>query len=107
VLQVQREVHPGIGAVDLLTRIAEVQENKLQSRAAALGTWRQILDLDPFSTRALSEVERLATVLERFAELVDLYQDLARKRDRAGGGADIAGRPVCWAGPAALPGTLR
>ena len=37
---------------------------------------------------ALPEIERLATALERFSELVDVYQELAFKRDAA----DIAGR---------------
>jgi tetratricopeptide (TPR) repeat protein len=94
VLQIQREAREGLSAVDLLTRIAEVQENKLQSRQAALATWKQILDVDPFSTRALSEFERLATVLERFTELVELYQTLAQKRDTGdvSGPASLLGR---------------
>jgi tetratricopeptide (TPR) repeat protein len=94
VLQIQREAREGQPAVALLTRIAEVQENKLQSRQSALATWKQILDVDPYSTRALSEFERLATVLERFNELVDLYQDLAGKRDTGdvSGPAGLLGR---------------
>jgi tetratricopeptide (TPR) repeat protein len=94
VLQIQREAREGLSAVELLTRIAEVQENKLQSRQAALATWRQILEVDPYSTRALSEFERLATVLERFNELVELYQLLAEKRDTGdvSGPADLLGR---------------
>lgn len=94
VLQIQREARDSLSAVALLTRIAEVQENKLQSRQSALVTWRQILDVDPFSTRGLSEFERLATVLERFNELVDLYQDLASKHDTGdvSGPAGLLGR---------------
>ena len=46
--------------------------------------WRPI----PGNPDALPEIERLGTALERFSELVDVYQELAFKRDAA----DIAGR---------------
>ena len=72
----------------MLARIADLQENKLQARTAALATWRQVLAVDPTHADALTEIERLATLLERFSELVDVYQELAFSRDTA----DIAGR---------------
>lgn len=83
VLEIQREGHHGAEAGHLLARIAELQENRLQARQAAMATWRRALDADPTDARALSETERLATILERFDELVELYQELARKRDHA------------------------
>ncbi len=88
VLEVQREALQGNEAAAMLARIADLQENKLQARTAALATWRQVLAVEPTHPQALAEIERLATLLERFSELVDVYQELAFNRD----GADIAGR---------------
>jgi hypothetical protein len=47
-----------------------------------------VLAADPGNLDALGEIERLGTVLERFSELVDVYQELAFKKDAS----DIAGR---------------
>ena len=88
VLEVQRETLEGTEAAAMLARIADLQENKLQARTAALATWRQVLAVEPAHPQALAEIERLATVLERFSELVDVYQELAFSRDTA----DIVGR---------------
>jgi len=88
VLEVQREALHGSEAATMLARIADLQENKLQARTAALATWRQVLAVDPSHADALTEIERLATLLERFSELVDVYQELAFNRDKA----DIVGR---------------
>ena len=88
ILEVEREVVEGPAAGALLVRIADLQENKLQAKVAALATWRQVLAVDPGNPDALPEIERLGTTLERFSELVDVYQELAFKRDAT----DIAGR---------------
>ncbi len=88
VLEVQREALQGDAAVGILARIADLQESRLQARAMALGTWRQMLAADPADVEALAQVERLGTTLERFSELVDVYQDLAFRRDAG----DVAGR---------------
>jgi tetratricopeptide (TPR) repeat protein len=88
ILDVEREVLQGPEAAAMLVRIADLQENKLQARAAALATWRQVLPADPGNPDALAEIERLGTTLERFSELVDVYQELAFKRDAS----DVAGR---------------
>ena len=88
ILDVEREAVEGHDAAALLVRIADLQENKLQARGAALATWRQVLAADPGNPDALGEIERLGTVLERFSELVDVYQELAFKKDAS----DIAGR---------------
>ena len=42
----------------------------------------------PVTPTALAEIERLGTTLERFSELVDVYQELAFRRDAA----DLSGR---------------
>jgi tetratricopeptide (TPR) repeat protein len=88
ILEVQREVLQGTEAAALLARVADLQENKLQARAVALTTWRQVLAADALNPDALPEIERLATTLERFSELVDVYQELAFRRDAS----DISGR---------------
>jgi tetratricopeptide (TPR) repeat protein len=88
ILEIQREGLTGAQAATALARIADLQENKLQARPAALATWRQVLAADPANPDALTEIERLATSLERFQELVDVYQELAFGRDAA----DIRGR---------------
>jgi tetratricopeptide (TPR) repeat protein len=94
ILEVQREVVEGPGAAALLARCADLQENRLQARTVALATWRQVLAADPNNAEALPQIERLATTLEKFSDLVDVYQELAFKRDAAdiGGRADLLSR---------------
>ncbi len=88
VLEAQREALQGPEAAALLARVADLQENKLQARAVALTSWRQVLAADPENPDALGEIERLGTALERFADLVDVYQEQAFRRDAS----DISGR---------------
>jgi tetratricopeptide (TPR) repeat protein len=98
VLEVRREALTGADqaseAAALLARIADLQENKLQARANALATWREVLAVDPEHPDALPEIERLALALERFTELIEVYQELAFKRTSAGteGRADLLSR---------------
>ncbi|MDB4981699.1 MAG: repeat-containing protein, partial [Myxococcales bacterium] len=96
VLEVRREALGASGpeVAALLARIADLQENKLQARPAALATWRQVLEADAENPDALVEIERLATTLERFSELVEVYQELAARRERGdiSGRADLLGR---------------
>ena len=90
VLEVRREALGPTGGepAALLARIADIQENKLQARAPALATWRLVLAADPNNPDALPEIERIATALERFSELVEVYQELAFKLEPS----DISGR---------------
>jgi golgin subfamily B member 1 len=88
ILEVEREVLEGPAAAALLARVADLQENKLQARAVALTTWRQVLAADPENSGALVEIERLGSTLERYSELVDVYQELAFRRDAS----DVSGR---------------
>ncbi len=96
VLEVRREAlgPSGPEVAALLARIADLQENKLQARPAALATWRQVLEADAENPDALVEIERLATALERFSELVEVYQELAARREQSdiSGRADLLGR---------------
>ena len=96
----------GAGPRRLLARIADLQENRLQARA------RRARDLAAGAggrsqqrRRARPRSSGSATALERFSELVDVYQELAFKRDAA----DIErprrsarrGRPSCTRGGSA------
>ncbi|MEO8213414.1 MAG: hypothetical protein ABI560_09480, partial [Myxococcales bacterium] len=87
-LAIEREGREGPDAAALLAHIAGLQETRLNDPAAALIAWRQALTADPTHKTALSEVERLAASLEMWSELVDVYQELAFRRD----GADLMGR---------------
>jgi tetratricopeptide (TPR) repeat protein len=90
ILEVRREALGAMGAepAAMLARIADLQENKLQARANALATWREVLAADPGNPDALPEIERLATTLERFSDLVEVYQEVAFKLEAS----DISGR---------------
>ncbi|HZL17852.1 MAG TPA: hypothetical protein VFG23_08910, partial [Polyangia bacterium] len=88
ILEIEREPLEGAEAAALLARVADLQENRLQARGPALATWRQVLAVDPDHPTALAEIERLGTTLERFSELVDVYQELAFRRDAG----DLSGR---------------
>jgi hypothetical protein len=88
VLGIEREAREGADAAALLARIAALHESRLSAPAAALGAWREVLAADPTHKTALSEIERLAAQLERWTDLVDVYQELAFRRD----GADLVGR---------------
>ena len=87
ILEIEREVAAGAGAVALLMRKAELQEYKLGAPAQALDTWRAVLDLDAHAEPALAEAERLGGSLGRHDDLIALYQSLADKRDPS----DLAG----------------
>jgi tetratricopeptide (TPR) repeat protein len=94
ILEVEREALEGRQAAAMLARIANLQEHRLQARPSALATWRQVLAVDAAHPEALAQIERLGTALERFSELVDVYQELAFRRDAAdiGGRADLLAR---------------
>ena len=54
ILEVQREPLAGRAASAMLARIADLQENRLQAKPAALATWRQVLAVEPDSADALA-----------------------------------------------------
>ena len=86
--EILREGRTGADAAALLARVAQLQETRLGVPAAALSAWRQALAAEPTHKTALGEVERLAAALDRWTDLVDVYQELAFRRD----GADLMGR---------------
>jgi golgin subfamily B member 1 len=79
VLEAQLEAREGLGATELLARIAGLEEARLGDTSAALATWRRVLMIEPGSFAALGEVERLAGPLGRERELIPLYEELAAK----------------------------
>ena len=94
ILDIEREGQEGHAAVTLLVRKAEVQETHLQEPSQAWETWCAVLAIDPTSTKALAECERLASVLGRATDLNALYHELASKRDHSdmAGVADLLSR---------------
>jgi len=87
ILDVEKETADEGRVVALLTRKAELQENKLGAAALALDTWRAVLELDVHAERALREAERLAGALGQHGYLIAMYQAMAEKLDPS----DIAG----------------
>lgn len=71
----------------LLARVAGLEENQLADRAAAIATWRDILDDQPADAGALDALERLYQAAEQWRELIDV---LRRKLDLAGTTPDAA-----------------
>ena len=94
VLEAQGETLRGAEAAALSARVARIQEDKLQARAVALSTWRRVLTFDPGSDEALAQVERLGAALERWGDLVQCYEELARRKDAVdvAARADLLGR---------------
>ena len=81
VLQIRRASLTGAKAVAALAKVAEIQETKLADEASALATWQTVLDMEPGNRDALAAVERLSSMLERPSALIELYLDLAAKKE--------------------------
>ncbi len=75
VLGAQREAAEGHEAAALLSQLAELQEEKLGARQLALSTWREALRLDPADKKIRTNVERLANLLGRQAELAAAWEE--------------------------------
>jgi pentatricopeptide repeat protein len=75
VLAVRREALEGTEAQEMLARIAVLQEEKLTARQAAFLTWREALRLDPADARARENVARLGTLLEKWNELAQAWEE--------------------------------
>ncbi|MDX2087534.1 MAG: tetratricopeptide repeat protein [Kofleriaceae bacterium] len=66
----------------LLARVAQLEEEKLVDRPAAIATWRDVLADQPTDAGALNALERLFQATEAWRDLIDV---LHRKLDHAGG----------------------
>jgi tetratricopeptide (TPR) repeat protein len=69
-------------APELLQRIAELQEQQLQSPQAAYQAWRRAFLLNAEDERARGELERLAAQLSAQADLALVYSHLLNQGDR-------------------------
>lgn len=70
---------------EYLAEIATIQVQKLQDPAAAVGTYRQILELTPDDPVAFEQVERLLAHLSQWQELSALYEgEVKRLTDKRG-----------------------
>ncbi len=68
VLRVQRAMVSGTEAVELLSRIATIEEAELSGARNAFEAWTGVLALDPTHERARVEIVRLAEWLQRWPE---------------------------------------
>jgi tetratricopeptide (TPR) repeat protein len=68
VLRAQRALVTGTEAVELLSRIATIEETELQQPRYAFDAWIEVLSLDPTHERARVEISRLAQPLQRWPE---------------------------------------
>ena len=75
VLGAQREAAEGHEAASLLSQLAELQEERLGARQLALTTWREALRIDPADKKIRVNVERLANLLGRQAELAAAWEE--------------------------------
>ncbi|MDB4961753.1 MAG: repeat-containing protein [Myxococcales bacterium] len=68
VLRAQRKLATGTEAVELLSRIATIEETELSGARTAFDAWVEVLGLDPTHERARVELARLAQQLQRWPE---------------------------------------
>ncbi|MEJ7733906.1 MAG: tetratricopeptide repeat protein, partial [Polyangiaceae bacterium] len=74
VLEVQVQANEdAFQKVDLLHRIARLQEEMLGDHAAAFGTWARAVSLDITNAESLANLERLAMVVGRWQDVAALY----------------------------------
>ena len=60
--------------VELLMRLGRLREDRLGNAEGAIEAYRGVLDVDEQNKSALNELARLLNVLERYAELIPVYQ---------------------------------
>ncbi len=74
VLRAQRALVTGSEAVELLSRIAAIEEAELSAPRNAFDAWLEVLALDPTHERARAELARLATALARWPETTAAFE---------------------------------
>jgi tetratricopeptide (TPR) repeat protein len=60
--------------VELCTRLAQIFENQLEDVESAIVRYRKVLAVDPENHTAVASLDRLFTMTERWAELVDILK---------------------------------
>ena len=101
ILDVEREAVEGHDAAALLVRIADLQENKLQARGAALATWRQVLAADPGNPDALARSSASAPCWSASPSWSTSIRSWRSRRTRPtsrGAPTCCRGRPSCTRG---------
>jgi tetratricopeptide (TPR) repeat protein len=84
VLRIQRTAAAGPAeAVELLARIADLEENELDAARGAFDTWTAALAVDPTD-------ERVRTAIPRLAQALDRWEDAARAWESAAAAAPDA-----------------
>ncbi|HEU4728061.1 MAG TPA: tetratricopeptide repeat protein, partial [Kofleriaceae bacterium] len=78
VLRAQRRLVAGTEAVELLSRIATIEEAELASPRHAFDAWIEVLALDPTHERARVELVRLARQLGRWPEATEALEAAAQ-----------------------------
>ncbi len=74
VLRAQRTLASGTEAVELLSRIATIEEAEIGDPAAGFAAWIEVLSLDPTHERARVEISRLAQQLGRWPEATEALE---------------------------------
>jgi tetratricopeptide (TPR) repeat protein len=77
VLRVQFDKAAGTEAVELLSRIATIEEAELGGAGNAFDAWRAVLERDPTHERARQELSRLAQSLGRWPEATQALEAAA------------------------------
>jgi len=77
VLRAQRTLATGTEAVELLSRIATIEEAELSGARIAFDVWIEVLGLDPTHERARVELARLAQQLQRWPEATSALEAAA------------------------------
>ncbi|MBA3459340.1 MAG: hypothetical protein H0T46_05220, partial [Deltaproteobacteria bacterium] len=77
VLLAQRTLTAGTEAVELLSRVATIEETELQSHRNAFEAWLEVLKLDPTHERARIDLSRLAQQLSRWPETTAAFEAAA------------------------------
>ena len=70
--------------VEVYRRMASVQEQKLEDHDDAIGTLQTALEVDPKSSGAHTDLERLLRVAERWHDLASLYESAAELSESTG-----------------------
>jgi len=77
VLRAQRTLVTGTEAVELLSRIAAIEEAELAGPRNAFDAWIEVIALDPTHERARLELARLAQALQRWPEATTALENAA------------------------------
>jgi golgin subfamily B member 1 len=83
------KVEDPIDRASILQRLVEIAEQKLNDRARALDAALRWLAMDPGSTQALSEIDRLSDRLGQWRETASRVDSIVHARDAANRSADV------------------